>query len=102
MPATVCTIPSTPTRRTTRPKPTPLRSWFLVPWLAVVSVRPLLRWPMAVGVKVTLKVQVPLTARIEGIKGQLFVCPKSVLLTPLIAMLVMLSAVLPELVSVRT
>jgi hypothetical protein len=52
--------------------------------------------PVAVGVKVTLMVQVPFTASVDGLMGQLFVCPYCALA----AMLVMLSAALPALVSV--
>src|SRR2546428_429311 len=57
-----------------------------------VTVNVALREPVTVGVKVTLMVQVPLAARVEGLRGQLLVCPKSPLLEPVKAMLVMLSA----------
>ena len=52
--------------------------------------------PKAVGVKVTLIVHVPLMASVEGLAGQLLVC----VYCALAAMLVMVSAAVPELVSV--
>src|SRR5437588_244022 len=52
-----------------------------------------LRVPVVVGVKVTLMVQVPLAAKVEGLRGQLLVCPKSPGLVPVKPMLVMVSAV---------
>ena len=51
-----------------------------------------LREPVAVGVKVTLIVQVALAAKVEGLRGQLLVCPKFPGLVPVKAMLVMVSA----------
>ena len=54
------------------------------------------RAPICVGVKVTLKVQVALTASVDGPMGQLLVCAKS----PLIAMLEMVRIPGPVLVSV--
>src|SRR5438132_14229483 len=42
-----------------------------------VTVNVALREPVAVGVKVTLMVQVPLAAKVEGLRGQLLVCPRS-------------------------
>ena len=57
-----------------------------------VTVNVALRDPMAVGVKVTLIVQVPLAARAEGLIGQLLVCPKSPGLVPVKPMLVMVNA----------
>ena len=62
-----------------------------------VTVNVPLRVPVAVGVKVTLIVQLVPPATLVP---QLFVCPKSPLLPPVNVMLVMLSAVLWELVSV--
>src|SRR5438094_1628059 len=59
-----------------------------------VTVNVALREPVAVGVKVTLMVQVPLAAKVEGLRGQLLVCPKSPGFVPVKAMLVILSAVL--------
>ena len=38
-----------------------------------VTVRAALRVPVAVGLNVTLKVQLALTARVEGLRGQLLV-----------------------------
>ena len=58
-----------------------------------VTVNVALREPVAVGVKVTLIVQVPLAATVEGLKGQLLVCPKSPGLVPVKPMLVMVNAV---------
>jgi hypothetical protein len=52
--------------------------------------------PVAVGEKVTLMEQVAFTASVEGLSGQLFVCENCALA----AMLVMLSAAVPVLVSV--
>ena len=51
------------------------------------------RGPVATGVKVTLMVHVVLAAKVEGLMGQLLVCPKSPGLAPVKAMLVMLNAV---------
>ena len=59
-----------------------------------------LRAPVAVGVNVTLIVQLVLAARVEGLKGQLLVWAKSPLLVPVIEMLLMVSAELPLLVRV--
>ena len=58
-----------------------------------VTVNVALREPVAVGVKVTLMVQVPLAAKVEGLRGQLLVCPKSPGLVPVKPMLVMANAV---------
>ena len=58
-----------------------------------VTVNVALREPVAVGVKVTLMVQVALTAKVEGLMGQLLVCPKSPELVPVKPMLVMVKAV---------
>ena len=58
-----------------------------------VAVNVALRVPVAVGVKVALMVQVPLAAKVEGLIGQLLVCPKSPGLVPVKPMLVMVSAV---------
>ena len=57
-----------------------------------VTVNVALRDPMTVGVKVTLMVQVPFAARVEGLRGQLLVCPKSPGLVPVKPMLVMVNA----------
>src|SRR6266699_4813635 len=67
-----------------------------------VTVRIALREPVAAGVKVTLMVQVPLAARVEGLRGQLLVCPKSPGLVPVKPMLVMVSAVTVGFESVTT
>ena len=58
-----------------------------------VTVNVALREPVTVGVKVTLMVQVALTAKVEGLRGQVLVCPKSPGLVPVKPMLVMVSAV---------
>lgn len=52
--------------------------------------------PVAVGVNDTLIVQVPAAASVAGLVGQVFVCPYCALA----AMLVIVRAALPELVSV--
>src|SRR6266566_1571497 len=57
-----------------------------------VTVNVALRVPVAAGVKLTLMVQLPLAARVEGLIGQLLVCPKSPGLVPVKPMLVMVSA----------
>ena len=54
-----------------------------------VTVNVALRDPVAVGVKVTLMVQVALAAKVEG---QLLVCPKSPGLVPVKPMLVIVNA----------
>jgi hypothetical protein len=74
------------------PVPVTLVFWGLLPALSV-TVKMALRDPMAAGVKVTLIVQVPLAARVEGLRGQLLVCPKSPGLVPVKPMLVMVNAV---------
>ena len=56
-----------------------------------------LRLPVALGVKVTLMVQVPATARLLG---QVLVWAKSAALLPVSAMLLMFKAAVPVLVSV--
>jgi len=58
-----------------------------------VTVNVALREPVAAGVKVTLMVQVPSAAKVEGLRGQLLVCPKSPGLDPVKLMLVMANAV---------
>ena len=58
--------------------------------------------PVAVGVKLMLIVQVPLTARLEGLTGQLVVWAKSPLFVPAMTMLVIVSGALPVFESVTT
>jgi len=58
-----------------------------------VTVNVALREPITVGVKVTLMVQVALAAKVEGLRGQLLVCPKSPGLVPVKPMLAMANAV---------
>jgi hypothetical protein len=65
-----------------------------------VTVTEAARLPVAVGVNVTLIVQVAFTAIVVGLTGQLFVCAKSPGFAPAIAMLEMLSEPGPLLVSV--
>src|SRR5205807_859644 len=57
------------------------------------TVKVALRAPVAAGVKVTLMVQVPLAAKVEGLRGQLLLCPKSPGLVPVKPMLAMVNAV---------
>src|SRR5437899_2076890 len=57
-----------------------------------VTVNVALRGPVAAEVNVMLMVEVPLAAKVEGLRGQLLVCPKSPGLVPVKAMLVMVSA----------
>ena len=59
---------------------------------AVGQVSVALRLPLAVGLKVTLTAQLELLARLEG---QLLVWPKSPLLVPVMATLLMVTAELP-------
>src|SRR5437870_1325593 len=76
-------------------EPTPVPDtpavWGLLLALSV-TVKIALRAPVAAGVKVTLMVQVPLAAKVEGLRGQLLVCPKSPGLVPVKPMLVIVNA----------
>src|SRR5947208_1920829 len=76
----------------TVPVPDTAAVWGLLPALSV-TVNVALREPVAVGAKVTLMVQVPLAAKVDGLRGQLLVCPKSPGLVPVKPMLVMVNAV---------
>jgi hypothetical protein len=58
------------------------------------------RFPVAVGVKVTLIVHFAPIARFELFTGQVLVCAKSPLLVPLKAMLEIITAAVPVFVSV--
>ena len=58
------------------------------------------RAPVAVGVNVTLIVQLELAASVEGLMGQLFVWPKSPEFVPPMPMLLMVSGALPVFESV--
>ena len=78
------------------PVPERLAVWGLL-LASSVTVKVPLRVPVAVGAKVTLIVQF---APAATLLPQLFVCPKSPLLVPVMVMLVMLNAVPWELVSV--
>jgi hypothetical protein len=81
-------------RLTTGAVPVPVRLTVWVAGLALsVMVKEPLREPLAVGVKVTLRVQLALAARLEP---QVLVWEKS----PLTAMLVMLRVALPVLLRV--
>jgi hypothetical protein len=51
------------------------------------------RAPLALGVNVTLMVQLALEAKVEGLMGQLLVCPKSPGFVPVKPMLVIVNAV---------
>jgi hypothetical protein len=55
---------------------------------------------MAVGSNVTLILQFAPAANVVGLTGQVFVCAKSPLFAPVMAMLVIVSAALPVLVKV--
>jgi hypothetical protein len=78
--------------------PVPVRVTVCVAGLALsVMVKEPLREPLAVGVKVTLRVQLALAARLEP---QVLVWEKSPLFVPAMVTLVMLSVALPVLVSV--
>ena len=66
--------------------------------LLSVIVKEAVRFPVPVGVKVTVKVQLPPAARELP---QVLVCPKSPGLVPLKAMLLMDRAVFPLLLSVK-
>src|SRR5947209_11157617 len=70
------------------PVPDTPEVWGLLLALSV-TVKIALRVPVAVGVKVTLMVQVALAAKVEGLSGQLLVCPKSTGLVPVKPTLVM-------------
>ena len=74
------------------PVPLRLAVWGL-PAALSLTVRVAVRVPVAVGVNVTLIVQLPPAATLEP---QLLVCAKSPLLVPVMAMLVIDSAALPE------
>jgi hypothetical protein len=63
-----------------------------------LTVRLAVRAPVALGVKVTLMVQLLPAARVLGLMGQVLVWAKSPLLVPLIPMLLMVSAAFPLLV----
>jgi len=85
-------------RLTTGAVPVPVRLTVWVAGLALSAmVKEPLREPLTVGVKVTLRVQLALAARLEP---QLLVSAKSPLLVPAMVTLVMLSVALPVLVSV--
>jgi hypothetical protein len=59
-----------------------------------------LRLPIAVGLKVTLAVQLVLLASVAGLMGQLLLCPKSPLSVPVIVMPLIVTAELPAFESV--
>ena len=81
--------------RTDVPVPVRLTTWGLPTALSVMVMLPDCV-PVAVGVNVTLIEQVPFTGSVDGLMGQLLVWANCVLA----AMLEMLSAALPVLVSV--
>ncbi len=58
------------------------------------------RLPVAVGVKVALRLQLALTARVLGLRGQLLLELKSPRLVPPRVMLLMVSGAVPVLVRV--
>ena len=77
------------------PVPVRLICWGLPTALSVIVMLPDCA-PVAVGVKVTLIVHEAFTASVDGLMGQVLVCPNWVLA----AMLVMLSAALPVFIRV--
>jgi hypothetical protein len=78
--------------------PVPVRLTVWVAGLALsVTVKVALCEPLAVGVKVTLKVQLPPAATVAP---QLLVCAKSLLFVPVMVTLVTLSLALPVLHSI--
>ncbi len=79
--------------------PVPLRAtlWGLPPALSAM-LRLALRLPVAVGVKVALRLQLALTASVLGLSGQVLLELKSAGLVPLRVMLVMVSGAVPLLV----
>ena len=81
--------------------PVPLRAtvWGLPPALSVIEMLAV-RLPVAVGVKVALRLQLALTARVLGLSGQVLLELKSLGLVPLRVMLVMVSGAVPLLVRV--
>ena len=81
--------------------PVPLSARFCGLSVALsVRVTLALRLPVAEGVKVTLTVQDALIANVLGLAGQLLVWAKSLALLPVSAMLLMLNAAVPLLMSV--
>ena len=77
------------------PVPERVMACGLPPALSTIEIEPL-TVPVAVGVKVTLMVQVPAAASVAGLTGQVLICPYCALA----AMLVMVRAPVPEFVSV--
>ena len=65
-----------------------------------VIVTAAVRAPVAVGMKVTFTVQLVEAANVDGLTGQFVVCAKSPALVPVIAMLLIVSAPGPLLVTV--
>ena len=80
--------------------PEPVSEIFSATPLFWVTVTAALNEPMVPGLKVTLIVHVPLTAKVDGSIGQSLVWWKAVGLRPVILMLSMVSAELPLLVTV--
>lgn len=81
------------------PVPVSDTPWGLPAALSVMLTLPV-RFPMAVGLKVTLIAQFAPAARVALLAGHVFVSAKSPLLVPVIAMLVIVSAAVPVLDSV--
>ena len=71
-----------------------------LPLASSVTVKVAVRPAVAVGVNVTLMVQLELAASVEGVIGQLFVWPKSPGFVPPRAMLLMVSGAVPVFESV--
>jgi|SRR5438876_150234 len=71
-----------------------------LPLALSVTVKLAAHVPEAVGVNVTLKVQLELAASVEGLSGQLFVWPKSPAFVPPRAMPLMVNGAVPVFESV--
>ena len=81
--------------------PVPVNATFCgLPEALSVIATEALRLPVAVGLKVTLIVQLALAARVAGLMGHVLVCEKSPLLVPVMAILEIDSAAFPPFVSV--
>src|SRR5947208_940000 len=81
--------------------PVPLKTTLCgLPLALSVMFRLAVRLPVAVGVKLTLMVQLAPTAIVLGLSGQIFAWPKSLAFVPVIPMLLIISGALPLFVTV--
>jgi hypothetical protein len=81
--------------------PVPVRETLCgLPAALSVTVTLAVRVPIAVGLNVTLIVQLAPAARVLGLMGQVVLCAKSPALVPVIPILLMVSAAVPLFVSV--